>query len=102
MDLSKAFDSVDHNILLSRLSSVGLRGKPLDWIESYLKVRKQCVQLIDREGQRKSSAYKPIKLGVSQGSILGPILFLLYTNDLLGISKHHISLFADDTSVVIR
>ena len=72
-DLKKAFDTCDHNILLSKLKKYGVEGMELDWFQSYLSNRKQFVSV----GNRSSSLLE-ISLGVPQGSILGPLLFLLY------------------------
>ena len=96
IDLSKAFDTVNHDILLAKLEFYGVRGVALEWFESYLSCRSQFVQY---NGYSSSSKY--IKCGVPQaGSILGPLLFLLYINDLCDVSKAlDFILFADDTNI---
>ena len=95
LDLSKAFDTVDHVILLSKLEHYGIRGNLLVWITSYLQNRKQFVQY---NGHRSNK--KDIVCGVPQGSILGPLLFLLYINDLSYISNVLSSImFADDANM---
>jgi Reverse transcriptase (RNA-dependent DNA polymerase) len=93
-DLKKAFDTVDHKILLKKLSKIGVCNSSLKWFESYLTNRYQYVCV-------GSSASKliQIKIGVPQGSILGPLLFLIYINDLPKISKMLSFLFADDTTL---
>lgn len=97
LDLRKAFDTVDHNILLSKLLHYGLRGKAHAWITSYLNNRQQYVSL-----QNIKSNICVTTCGVPQGSILGPLLFLVYINDICSSSKHfHFVLFADDTNIFI-
>lgn len=97
-DLSKAFDCVDHEILLGKLWCYGVRGSVLNWIASYLYNRQQKV-VVDSDGE---SGYLPVSAGVPQGSILGPLLFLVYINDLpLAAFSDSVVLYADDTSLVV-
>ena len=92
IDLQKAFDTVDHDILIAKLRAIGVGS--IDWFSSYLSDRSQCVEV---NGVR--SDFRSISCGVPQGSILGPQLFLLYINDL-GISIDcHLSLYADDSAL---
>jgi hypothetical protein len=99
-DLSKAFDCVNHEILLRKLSFYGIRGKELDWFTSYLKGRKQRTE-ITSEGEKYLSEWESIIAGVPQGSILGPLLFNIYVNDLPNHIHSELILYADDTTAVI-
>ena len=93
LDLSKAFDIVDHSILLDKCSRYGLRGKIEELFMSYLKDRKQFVRY-----KGESSSTEEIEFGVLQRSVLGPLLFLMYINDIVDIPKHkNFLLYADDT-----
>ena len=97
LDFSKAFDTVDHSILLKKMHKYGIQGLALRWFEDYLYNRKQYVTY-----NSYKSNYELIKCGVPQGSILGPLLFLLYINDLSSVSEACFSiLFADDTNMFI-
>lgn len=105
LDMSKAFDFVDHSLLLYKLERYGIRGKALEWIQSYLSTRNQCVEVSSFSGPHKiisRSQYKTNKCGVPQGSILGPLLFILYINDLPHVTQHNCILYADDTTVVVK
>ncbi|MFZ2539889.1 MAG: reverse transcriptase family protein, partial [Oscillospiraceae bacterium] len=97
IDLAKAFDTVNHEILLGKLQQYGIRGIPFKWFKSYLMNRKQYVVI-----NTSKSKFTAIKCGVPQGSMLGPILFLLYINDLNYVSKLlQIIMFADDTNIFL-
>lgn len=96
-DLSKAFDCLDLSLTKEKLEQFGLRGNVQDWLMSYLHSRKIYVSI-----NNNNSNYYDIDQGVPQGSVLGPLIFLLYINDLaLEISSDCVILFADDTSIAV-
>ena len=98
LDLKKAFDTVNHQILIDKLNFYGIRGIPLAWLTSCLDNRQQYVMV-----NGHVSSNNTVVCGVPQGFILGPLLFLLYINDLF-LSSNFLSfiLFADDTNISFR
>ena len=93
LDLKKAFDCVDHNILLKKMHCYGIRSHTLAWFQSYLSSR---IQRVDQTMFKT----RTVKCGIPQGSNLGPLLFLLYINDLTNcLTSSSASMFADDTNI---
>ena len=98
LDLSKAFDTVNHEILFTKLYHYGVRGKPLLWFQNYLSNRKQFTVC-----NGKKSSLQTVTHGVPQGSVLGPLLFLIYTNDIIEClhTECKLRLFADDSNAFV-
>jgi len=98
LDLSKEFDTINHEILLGKLKNYGVRGVPLSWIRNYLSQRQQTVKI-----ENTSSDVAEITCGIPQGSILGPLLFILYMNDCANVTDiAELIMFADDTNFFIH
>ena len=97
MDLTKVFDTVQHKILLAKLNHYGIRGVVNNFFESYLTNRSQAVVIHDNHSLKSN-----IDKGVLQGPSLGPLLFLLYINDLPNYVSSTPRLFADDTYILVK
>ena len=97
LDMSKAFDSIRHDLMLCKLHKLGVSDTAFAWFKSYLSQRKQAVKI-----ENTLSETLPLTVGVPQGSILGPVLFTLYVNDLLRVPKHCRALgYVDDTKIFL-
>ena len=95
LGLSKAFDTIDHSLLLKNLEIYGIRGNALHWISSYLSDRSQCASI---DGLLSNP--EKIICGIPQGSVLGPLLFILYINDIINVCTIlKLIMFEDDTNV---
>ena len=98
MDFAKAFDTVNHDILLSKLEYYGVKDIPLKWFKSYLQNRQQCVKV-----NSNIADFQTLLCGVPQGSVLGPSLFHIYVNDIfLSAPKVPFHLFVDDTCISLK
>ena len=95
LDLSKAFDTINHSILLRKLEHYGVRGKAHEWFKSYLSQRNQYVYYKNHKSESNA-----VPVGIPQGSVLGPLLFIIYCNDMPKLLKYCSSvIFADDTTI---
>ena len=97
LDLKRAFDVIPHHLIFQKMSYYGISGVELEWFKSYFLNRQHCVYL-----QGTTSNYLTVKSGVPQGSILGPLIFCLYVNDICNLQIHpetRVSLYADDTAL---
>ena len=97
IDLQKAFDTFDHDVLLQKLYAIGFSKHPVNWFQSYLSSRLFLVSLGNNFSQPASVSY-----GVPQGFVLGPLLFLKYVSDMSQAVKCYLFLYADDTCIVCR
>ncbi len=98
LDLQKSYDTLNHNILLSKLSFFNFSEDTIKWIESYLTSRKQCTRI-----KTHISSLRDCSTGVPQGSTLGPLLFSLYLNDFPDVCPDvHIQMYADDTVIYVH
>ena len=95
-DLSKAFDVINYDILFEKLDHYGIRGIAKNWLVNYLSNRKQFVVF-----KNAKSKHCKIDCGVPQGSILGPLLYLIYVNDIGNCTEEHLLSFADDTTLIL-
>ena len=103
LDLSKAFDSLDHKLLLQKLERYGVRGPVHDWYRSYLQGRSLVTRINEDKGRGKlvKSNSFDIEFGMAQGSCLGPLLFLIFVNDIHQLDLYSsLILFADDTNLI--
>lgn len=106
LDFSKAFDCLDHKLIITKLRSLGVNGKELDWFKSYLSNRKQLVEItysLNNTTQKARSEQLPMNRGVPQGSVLGPVLYILLTNDFPSYLKNYCEMvmYADDTALIV-
>ncbi|KPJ04628.1 putative RNA-directed DNA polymerase from transposon BS [Papilio xuthus] len=102
LDFSRAFDCIDLSLLLSKMVYYGFETDTVSWFRSFLTGRGQCVEIVQEDGRMRRSAYCTLKRGAPQGTILSPLLFVLYTTDIIGCiqnCKYH--LYADDLQVYI-
>ena len=101
LDLSKVYDTLDHSIIFKKLQEYGIDGNGLRWLRSYLSDRKQRLSIV-KAGRDIKSDIKSIKLGIPQGSIIGPLLFIIYINDLsnatVAATESSLTMYADDAN----
>uniref|UniRef100_A0A1B6KGZ5 Reverse transcriptase domain-containing protein n=2 Tax=Graphocephala atropunctata TaxID=36148 RepID=A0A1B6KGZ5_9HEMI len=104
VDYSKAFDCLGHDLILTKLATLGVRGRSGNWIASYLEGRQQLVELQTTTNGKKTSfksTFQPSNRGVPQGSVLGPFLFVLFTNDFPNSINYNSVMYADDTTLLL-
>ena len=94
LNFAKAFDTVPHQRLLVKLAGYGIGSKVLQWIAAFLEGRCQCVLV-----NGSKSSWSPVTSGIPQGSILGPVLFVCYINDMPDVIDSPVHMFADDTKI---
>lgn len=97
LDLQKAFDTVDHNILLQKIKASGAKDNVVNWFNSYVSDRQQAVHV-----NGSNSTPMNVTCGVPQGSILGPLLFIIYVNDMAGSVNCDLFLYADDSAIIVN
>ena len=97
LDIRKAFDFVDHNIFLAKLDNIGIRGTTNDFFANFLKDRQQTVRIGEEYSDKKNVNY-----GVLQGSVLGPIFFIIYINDRINLFRNDVVAFADDSTIICK
>lgn len=108
LDYSKAFDCLGHDLILRKLSTLGIEGIAKDWVESYLKGRTQIVEIQHNTNGRRCvyrTTQRPVRRGVPQGSVLGPFLFILFTNDFSSFiidDNVETIMYADDTTLLFK
>ena len=101
LDLSKAFDTLDHHLLLCKMEKYGIRGVALDWFRSYLSNRSLVAKINDQSNKIYYSTRHPITYGTAQGSCWGPLLFIIFCNDIQRLDLYgSLILFADDTTLI--
>ena len=97
IDLQKTLNTIEHEILFQKMTHIGFSMEVIKWFKSYLSKRTFAVSIND-----KTSSYGDLKCGVPQGSILGPLLFLLYVNDMKQAIKGDLLLYADDSCILCQ
>ena len=101
VDLSKAFDPLDHPVLITKLERYGIRGNMLDWFKSYLSGRSLVAKISNSTNVTTYSEKYDITFGTAQGSCLGPLLFVIFCNDIYMLPiMGNLILFADDTTLI--
>ena len=94
LDFAKAFDTVPHARMMAKLQGCGIDGAVLEWIRSFLTERRQRICIRGNE-----SSWSAVRSGIPQGTVLGPILFVIYINDLPGVITSYLYMYADDTKI---